>query len=81
MQFWAWALKAWKTGAWKSGSWGQKPQPAQQGGSSAGGGGEYLGTSMWDEPLPEEYKYYKLIRQEDREIFEILESLTLSGII
>lgn len=80
MQFWAWALKAWKTGAWKTGSWGYIPQPSQ-GGSSAGGGGEYIGPSMWDEPLPRKYNFYKLIRQEDQEILEILESLTLSETI
>ena len=48
---------------------------------SSGGIGTYNGIpSMWDDPLPFDNRY-KLIQQEDREIFEILESLILSGII
>jgi len=51
------------------------PIVVQQGGSFGGGS-----PSMWDEPIPFEDNY-KLIKQEDREMFEILESLTLSGML
>jgi len=81
MQFWAWILSAWKSGSWKDGSWGSEEQPilpVQSGGGGAGGGS----WSMWDEPIPLYDKdNYKLLKQEDREMFEILEALTLSGML
>lgn len=47
------------------------------------GGGHGGGSwSMWDDPLKKDrVDPYKLIKHEDREIFEILEALTLLGII
>jgi hypothetical protein len=86
-QPWAWKEFAWSDNIWKEYSWGNPLEPSTpviipSSGGGGNGTADYPQSawSMWDDPIITKDNY-KLLRQEDQEMFEILEILTLSGMI